>query len=95
MRRLYSALDQHPARGPSTGNFGAFRPRPPSTLSCRDRCPSWSCAAVLVSLGAVAAEISMRIYEERVLFEVSGIQRLRNADGPFAAGRVLGADLGK
>ena len=54
------ALNQHPAGGSATGNLGALCPRPPSTLSWRDRCCDWSCAAVPVGMGSVAAGTAMR-----------------------------------
>jgi hypothetical protein len=68
----------------------------PSTLSWRDRRPRWSCAAVPVSMGAVAAGTGVGIptsaHEIRgagAIPNLSGIRRLQGADGPFGAGRVL------
>ena len=48
-------------RGSAPRYLGALCPRSLSTVSWRDRCHCWGCAAVLVSMGAVAVGFGMRI----------------------------------
>ena len=76
MPRLYSALDQHPARGPAAGNFG------PSALVhhplylaeivalARVALQYWSVWALLLWGLVCAFQLQRMTYEERVLSEV-------------------------
>src|SRR5262249_6924025 len=94
------AFDQPLSGGSATGHRGTLCSGPSSTLSWRDDRGCRSRAAILVSMGAVAAgtciHVPVSAHQIRgagAFRNVSGISGLHGADGPFGAGRVL-AEIG-